>query len=57
MQYSRVALRLSRASALRNTVVSSVRNVSQVRNLHVQVPASLYTVGYDRLKYNDVKAI
>ncbi|KAG1138237.1 hypothetical protein G6F37_010667 [Rhizopus arrhizus] len=54
MQYSRVALRLSRASALRNTVVSSVRNVSQVRNLHVQVPASLYTVGHDRLKQNNI---
>ncbi|KAI8882753.1 dihydrolipoyllysine-residue succinyltransferase E2 component [Backusella circina FSU 941] len=43
MQYSRVspiALRLTRSAA--------VRNISQVRNLHVQVPAALYTVGYQR---------
>lgn len=50
MQYSRAALRLPRALAPKSIAVSVVRNISQVRNLHVQVPASLYTVGYDRLK-------
>lgn len=48
MQYSRVsplALRITRLST-----TAALRNVSQVRNLHVQVPASLYTVGYERLR-------
>ncbi|KAG2194918.1 dihydrolipoyllysine-residue succinyltransferase E2 component [Mucor mucedo] len=48
MQYSRVsplALRISRLSS-----TAALRSVSQVRNLHVQVPASLYTVGYERLR-------
>ncbi|CAO3700244.1 unnamed protein product [Rhizopus stolonifer] len=47
MQYSRVAIRLSRASVFRNMVLSSKQQISQVRNLHV--PASIYAVGHDRL--------
>lgn len=50
MQYSRATLRLPRALASKSIAVNVVRNISQVRNFHVQVPASLYTVGYDRLK-------
>lgn len=48
MQYSRVqplALRIARLSS-----TAALRNVSQVRNLHVQVPAALYTVGSERLR-------
>lgn len=49
MQYSRVALRLSRVSLSKNVIATTaVRHVQ--RNLHVQTAASLYTVGYDRLK-------
>lgn len=51
MQYSRVALRLSRVSLSKNVIATTaVRHVQ--RNLHVQTAASLYTVGYDRLKYS-----
>ncbi|KAG1168649.1 hypothetical protein G6F70_008622 [Rhizopus microsporus] len=51
MQYSRVALRLSRVSLSKNVIATTaVRHVQ--RNLHVQTAASLYTVGYDRLKQN-----
>ncbi|KAG0741218.1 hypothetical protein G6F57_008972 [Rhizopus arrhizus] len=53
MQYSRATLRLPRALASKSIAVNVVRNISQVRNFHVQVPASLYTVGYDRLKQNN----
>jgi len=53
MQYSRVsplASRITRLSASKTTT-AALRNLSQVRNLHVQAPAALYTVGYDRLRY------
>lgn len=53
MQYSRVsplASRICRLSASKTTT-AALRNLSQVRNLHVQAPAALYTVGYDRLRY------
>lgn len=48
MQFSRVsplALRVSRLSS-----TAALRNISHVRNLHVQVPAALYTIGSDRLR-------
>lgn len=48
MQYSRVsplALRIGRLSS-----TAALRNLSQVRNLHIQVPAALSTVGSERLR-------
>lgn len=48
MQFSRVsplALRVSRLST-----TAALRNLSHVRSLHVQVPASLYTVGSERIR-------
>lgn len=52
MQYSRVsplALRIGRLSS-----TAALRSLSQVRNLHIQVPASLYTVGSERLRQSNV---
>jgi 2-oxoglutarate dehydrogenase E2 component (dihydrolipoamide succinyltransferase) len=52
MQYSRVspiALRLARSA--KPAATAALRNMSQVRNLHVQAPAALYTVGYQRSRY------
>jgi 2-oxoglutarate dehydrogenase E2 component (dihydrolipoamide succinyltransferase) len=52
MQYSRVsplATRLVRL-ATSSTTTTALRNLSQVRNLHIQAPAALYTVGNDRLR-------
>ncbi|GAA5806338.1 dihydrolipoyllysine-residue succinyltransferase E2 component [Helicostylum pulchrum] len=51
MQFSRVsplALRVSRLSS-----TAALRNISHVRNLHVQVPAALYTIGSDRLRQSN----
>ncbi|KAI9359116.1 dihydrolipoyllysine-residue succinyltransferase E2 component [Pilaira anomala] len=51
MQFSRVsplALRVSRLST-----TAALRNLSHVRNLHVQVPASLYTVGSERIRQSN----
>ncbi|KAI9258277.1 dihydrolipoyllysine-residue succinyltransferase E2 component [Sporodiniella umbellata] len=47
MQYSRAAIRLTRASALRNAAASTTRQISQVRNLHI--PTSTSIVNNDRL--------
>lgn len=52
MQYSRVsplALRIGRLSS-----TAALRNLSQVRNLHIQVPAALSTVGSERLRQANV---
>ncbi|KAG2236311.1 dihydrolipoyllysine-residue succinyltransferase E2 component [Thamnidium elegans] len=51
MQFSRVsplALRVSRLSS-----TAALRNISHVRNLHVQAPAALYTIGSDRLRQSN----
>ncbi|KAI8640765.1 dihydrolipoyllysine-residue succinyltransferase E2 component [Parasitella parasitica] len=52
MQYSRVSPLASRITRLSTskTTTAALRNLSQVRNLHVQAPAALYTVGYDRFR-------
>lgn len=52
MQYSRVspfATRLVRL-ATSSTTTTALRSLSQVRNLHIQAPAALYTVGNERLR-------
>ncbi|KAI8326750.1 dihydrolipoyllysine-residue succinyltransferase E2 component [Choanephora cucurbitarum] len=36
--------------AILSRITSSLRHLSQVRNLHVQAPAALYTVGHERLR-------
>lgn len=55
MQYSRVSPITARLTRLSTTTTAAknlaLRQVSQVRNLHVQVPAALYTVGSERLRY------
>jgi 2-oxoglutarate dehydrogenase E2 component (dihydrolipoamide succinyltransferase) len=54
MQYSRVSPITARLTCLSTTTTAAknlaLRQVSQVRNLHVQVPAALYTVGSERLR-------
>jgi 2-oxoglutarate dehydrogenase E2 component (dihydrolipoamide succinyltransferase) len=48
MQYSRVAPLARLARSAKPVASAALRNLSQVRNLHVQAPAALYTVGYQR---------
>ncbi|KAI8337309.1 dihydrolipoyllysine-residue succinyltransferase E2 component [Blakeslea trispora] len=52
MQYSRVSPLVSRISRISasSTSTAALRHLSQVRNLHVQAPAALYTVGQERLR-------
>ncbi|KAI8364895.1 dihydrolipoyllysine-residue succinyltransferase E2 component [Choanephora cucurbitarum] len=52
MQYSRVSPLVSRISRISasSTSTAALRHLSQVRNLHVQAPAALYTVGHERLR-------
>ncbi|KAI8997023.1 dihydrolipoyllysine-residue succinyltransferase E2 component [Pilobolus umbonatus] len=48
MQYSRVSPLVSRI--VRTSLSTTVRNIAQVRNLHIQAPAALYTVGHEQLR-------
>ncbi|KAI8091232.1 dihydrolipoyllysine-residue succinyltransferase E2 component [Gilbertella persicaria] len=52
MQYSRVSPLVSRFTRLsaQTTTTAALRHLSQVRNLHVQAPAALYTVGHEHLR-------
>ncbi|OBZ87557.1 Dihydrolipoyllysine-residue succinyltransferase component of 2-oxoglutarate dehydrogenase complex [Choanephora cucurbitarum] len=52
MQYSRVSPLVSRISRISasSTSTAALRHLSQVRNLHVQAPAAVYTVGHERLR-------
>ncbi|KAI9481129.1 MAG: dihydrolipoyllysine-residue succinyltransferase E2 component [Benjaminiella poitrasii] len=52
MQYSRVSPFASKLARLSST--SALRHISQVRNLHVQVPAALYTCGSDHLRQTNI---
>ncbi|KAI8968351.1 dihydrolipoyllysine-residue succinyltransferase E2 component [Mycotypha africana] len=51
MQYSRTSPLIRRLTTrLSHSATQSVRHISQVRNLHIQAPAALYTVGSEHLR-------